>query len=126
MAIFSTGNITPVSLFAHITVTSAVPASTPLAWSCSSESTAGLTPGQVNYIDVGYYSQHTDKTNSFQLVLIERADQHPGDFDIEFNYARIAWETGDASGGLGGLGGTPAAAVAVAGPVPVAGRRRRG
>lgn len=64
----------------------------------------------VNWVDVGYYSQHTDKLNSFQLVLIERADQGPGDFDIEFNYARIAWETGDASGGVGGFGGTPAAA----------------
>ncbi len=61
----------------------------------------------VNYVDVGYYSNHTDKTNSFQLVLVDRADQGPGDFDIEFNYARIAWETGDASGGFGG---TPAAA----------------
>ena len=64
----------------------------------------------VNYVDVGYYSQHTDKTNSFQVVLIERPDQGPGDFDIEFNYARIAWETGDASGGVNGFGGTPAAA----------------
>jgi hypothetical protein len=64
----------------------------------------------INYVDVGYFSQHTDKTNSFQLVLIERADQGPGDFDIEFNFARIAWETGDASGGVNGFGGTPAAA----------------
>lgn len=64
----------------------------------------------VNYVDVGYYSNHTDKTNSFQLVLVDRSDQRPGDFDIEFNYARIAWETGDASGGIGGFGGTPAAA----------------
>ncbi|MEO5924837.1 MAG: putative Ig domain-containing protein [Bryobacteraceae bacterium] len=63
-----------------------------------------------NYIDVGYYASHVDKTNSFQLVLIERADQGPGDFDIEFNYGRIAWETGDASGGVNGFGGTPAAA----------------
>ena len=62
-----------------------------------------------NYIDVGYYSQHTDKLNSFQVVLIERADLRPGDFDIEFNYARILWETGDASNGLNGFGGTPAA-----------------
>jgi hypothetical protein len=63
-----------------------------------------------NYVDVGYYASHTDKLNSFQLVLIERADQGPGDFDIEFNYGRILWETGDASGGVNGFGGTPAAA----------------
>lgn len=63
-----------------------------------------------NYVDVGYYSMHTDKLNSFQVVLIERADQGPGDFDIEFNYEAILWETGDASGGVNGFGGTPASA----------------
>lgn len=61
----------------------------------------------VNYIDVGYFSSHADKLNRFQLVLIERSDTGQGNFDIEFNYERIAWETGDASGGTGGYGGTP-------------------
>ncbi|MBX7236221.1 MAG: VWA domain-containing protein [Caldilineales bacterium] len=46
--------------------------------------------------------------NSFQLVLISRNDIGQGDFDIEFNYAQILWETGDASGGNGGLGGASA------------------
>ncbi len=63
----------------------------------------------VNYIDVGYYNVHDDKLNSFQLILIDRSDLGPGNFDIEFNYNRISWETGDASGGVGGLGGVPAA-----------------
>ncbi len=62
----------------------------------------------VNYFDVGYYSQHVDKTNTFQLVLIQRADTGDGNFDIEFNYQRIQWETGDASSGVNGLGGIPA------------------
>jgi hypothetical protein len=62
----------------------------------------------VNYFDVGYYQQHVDRTNTFQLVLIERADTGEGNFDIEFNYARIQWETGDASDGVGGLGGVSA------------------
>ncbi|HUQ92522.1 MAG TPA: putative Ig domain-containing protein [Bryobacteraceae bacterium] len=62
----------------------------------------------VNYVDVGYYNQHHDKTNSFQVVLIERPDTGEGNFDIEFNYARITWETGDASGGTNGFGGVPA------------------
>ena len=62
----------------------------------------------VNWIDVGYFSQHTSPLNSFQLVLIERADSGPGDFDIEFNYDQILWETGDASSGSGGLGGSSA------------------
>lgn len=63
----------------------------------------------VNYVDVGYYNQHADKLNSFQLVLIERPDTGDGNFDIEFNYERIQWETGDASGGTGGRGGVSAA-----------------
>lgn len=61
----------------------------------------------VTWRDVGYFSYHTEKLNSFQLLLIERADRSPGDFDVEFNYNRIEWETGDASGGSLGLGGSP-------------------
>lgn len=59
----------------------------------------------VNWIQVGYYDTKTDKLNSFQLILIDRSDRHAGDFDIEFNYDKIRWETGDASDGVGGLGG---------------------
>jgi hypothetical protein len=66
----------------------------------------------VNWPLVGYYNQHTDKLNSFQLLLMDRSAQTgtAGDFDIEFNYNRIQWESGDASGGggTGGLGGTSA------------------
>jgi hypothetical protein len=61
-----------------------------------------------NYINVGYYNSHADKLNSFQVVLIDRSDTGAGNFDLEFNYAKIQWETGDASGGVGGLGGTSA------------------
>jgi len=65
----------------------------------------------VNWVDVGYYSGHTDKLNSFQLLLVNREDSSdPGDFDIVFNYDKVQWETGDASGGSGGLGGTSAVA----------------
>ena len=64
----------------------------------------------VNYVNVGYFGSHDDKLNSFQLVLINRSDLGEGNFDIEFNYDRILWETGDASGGSGGLGGTSASA----------------
>ena len=62
----------------------------------------------VNYLNVGYYNIHSDKLNSFQIVLIDRTETGDGNFDIEFNYSRINWETGDASGGLNGFGGTPA------------------
>jgi hypothetical protein len=57
---------------------------------------------------VGYFSEHTDKLNTLQLVLIDRSDTGAGNFDIEFNYGQIQWETGDASGGSGGLGGASA------------------
>lgn len=64
----------------------------------------------VNWIDVGYYSQNTDKLNSFQLIIVDRSDIGAGDFDFEFNIDKVQWETGDASGGSGGLGGTSASA----------------
>lgn len=64
----------------------------------------------VNWVDVGYYNQHVDKLNSFQLLLTDRSDVASGDFDITFNFGTITWETGDASGGTGGIGGSPARA----------------
>ncbi|HET9685441.1 MAG TPA: nidogen-like domain-containing protein [Gemmatimonadaceae bacterium] len=58
---------------------------------------------------VGYYNEHGDKLNIFQMALIDRSDVAAGDFDIEFNFDRVLWETGDASGGSNGFGGTSAA-----------------
>jgi hypothetical protein len=66
----------------------------------------------VNWINVGYFNTEFDKLNSFQLVLIDRSDIAAGDFDMEFNYTKVQWETGDApqSGGTDGLGGHSARA----------------
>ena len=61
-----------------------------------------------NYISVGYFAVHDDKLNSFQVVLIDRSDTGSGNFDIEFNYGHILWETGDASGGVNGFGNVSA------------------
>jgi hypothetical protein len=58
--------------------------------------------------DVGYFNQHTDLLNRFQFIIIDRSDVNPGDFDMEFNYDQVQWETGDASGGSGGFGGSSA------------------
>ncbi|MEJ2631379.1 MAG: nidogen-like domain-containing protein [Acidihalobacter sp.] len=66
----------------------------------------------VNWINVDYYNSspnHT-KRDSFQMLLVDRADTGLGNFDILFNYGQIQWETGDASGGSGGLGGSCAVA----------------
>jgi MYXO-CTERM domain-containing protein len=47
----------------------------------------------------------------FQLILTAvEGCGGAGDFDVEFRYNRCEWTTGDASGGSGGLGGTPAQA----------------
>ncbi len=72
---------------------------------------AGRTAFGVNWIDVGYFSGHDDKLNSFQLILVNRSDLSPGAFDIEFNYGQIQWESGDANdGSSNGLGGETARA----------------
>jgi len=70
----------------------------------------GHTAFGVNWPGVGYYQSHADKLDVFQLVLIDRSDTGAGNFDFEFNYGNMLWETGDASAGSGGLGGQCAAA----------------
>ena len=64
----------------------------------------------VNWINVGYYGLETDKLNSFQLILTDQSavTHHAGDFTITYNYGSIQWETGEASGGIDGLGGSSA------------------
>lgn len=64
----------------------------------------------VNWIDIGYYNQKTDKRNSVQLIIVDRSDTGASNFDFEFNYDQIQWETGSAlsSGGTNGLGGKSA------------------
>ncbi len=80
-----------------------VPARNGVYWS--------ITPGRVvvTWHNVGYYSVHDDLRNDFQLILTA-APPGVGDFDVEFRYNRCEWTTGDASGGSGGFGGTPAQA----------------
>jgi hypothetical protein len=65
-----------------------------------------------NWKSVGYFNSNDDKLNSFQLILIDRSDTGTNNFDIEFNYDTVLWETGDyyTSGGIDGYGGRPARA----------------
>ncbi len=51
----------------------------------------------VTWDNVGYYNRQSDRTNTFQLVIIDRSDLAPGAFDIEFNYGSITWDRGQAS-----------------------------
>jgi hypothetical protein len=62
----------------------------------------------VNWVGVGGYDLVTYKLNSFQLIFIDRSDRASGDYDVEFNYTQIQWESGAASGGPDGLGGNAA------------------
>jgi hypothetical protein len=62
--------------------------------------------------NVGYYNSHADKLNRFQLLLIDRGT---AGVDVIFNYDAITWETGDASSGANGFGGTSGAAGYAAG-----------
>jgi hypothetical protein len=70
----------------------------------------GRTAFGVNWVDVGYFPSRDDKLNSFQLIMVDRSDTGAGNIDFYFNYGQIMWETGGASGGVDGLGGSSARA----------------
>jgi len=55
----------------------------------------------VTWPGVGCFAEITSVLDFFQVVLIDRSDSGAGNFDIEFNYNSIQWETGEASGGNG-------------------------
>jgi alpha-tubulin suppressor-like RCC1 family protein len=121
------GNVTfqaPLGTYTPFTITASTPpiiaaffadvdtrggGSAPVTYSYGATTFGGHTAFCVNWLNVGYYSGHYDKLDSFQMLLVDRSDQGTGDFDIVFNYGQMQWETGDASGGSGGFGGTPAA-----------------
>lgn len=64
----------------------------------------------VTWDQVGYFGEHADKLDSFQLVLRGPDFVIPaGEGQIGFFWKTMQWETGDASGGSGGFGGTPGA-----------------
>jgi len=57
----------------------------------------------VNWFNVGYFGVRADKLNTFQLIMIDRSDTGAENFDFEFNYDKIQWDTGEASDGVDGL-----------------------
>lgn len=65
---------------------------------------------QITWHNVGYYNTHDDHKMDFQLIITNSVSCSAGDFDVEFRYSTCGWETGDASMGSGGFGGTPAQA----------------
>jgi hypothetical protein len=70
------------------------------------------TPDQtiVTWDHVGYFDSHDEKLDTFQLVLRSPGYSVPaGEGQIGFFWGDMQWETGDASDGTDGFGGTPAA-----------------
>ncbi len=64
----------------------------------------------ITWDHVGYFGAHDDLLNTFQLVIRGDGFATPaGEGQIGFFYGSMNWETGDASGGSHGFGGTPAA-----------------
>lgn len=58
---------------------------------------------------VGYYNAATDKINTFEAIITDGTDPLVGIGNtVCFSYEDMAWTTGSASGGSGGLGGTAA------------------
>lgn len=58
----------------------------------------------VTWDNVGYFGDHADKLDSFQLVLRGPGFDVPaGEGQVGFFYKSIQWEVGDASGGVGGF-----------------------
>jgi Nidogen-like len=57
----------------------------------------------VNWPEVGCFGEISSVLDNFQLVLIDRPELGTGadgdDFEMEFNYDKIQWDTGGASGG---------------------------
>lgn len=63
----------------------------------------------VQWDSVGYYSEHSDKVNTFQLIINNGSDPLlPDGNNISFCYKDMQWTTGDASSGINGFGGEPA------------------
>jgi hypothetical protein len=62
----------------------------------------------IRWDSVGYYSMHTDKRSTFQLIITDGFDTLlPPNTNVSFCYGDMQWTTGDASSGVNGFGGTP-------------------
>lgn len=85
----------PIIAVAFFDVDTRPPASSPVSY--GPITFAGRPAYCVNWVNVGYYSNGSDRLNSSQLILVDRSDTGAGNFDIVMNYDRLAYEPG---GGL--------------------------
>jgi gliding motility-associated-like protein len=59
----------------------------------------------VQWDSVGYYGNHADLRNTFQLIITDGSDPIVPNGNVSFCYKDMQWTTGDASSGVGGFGG---------------------
>ncbi|MGI5245928.1 MBG domain-containing protein [Dactylosporangium sp. CA-139066] len=85
----------PIVAVAFYDVDTRAPAASPVSWGPITY--AGRPAYCVNWVDVGYFNNGSDRLNSSQLLLVDRSDTGAGNFDIVMNYDRLAYEP---SGGL--------------------------
>jgi len=58
---------------------------------------------------VGYFQEHGDKRNTFELIFTNGTDPLIGvGNNVAFSFGDMTWTTGDASNGVNGFGGVPA------------------
>jgi len=62
----------------------------------------------IQWDSVGYFSNHVDKINSFQLIITNGSDPIVPGGNVSFCYQDMQWTTGDASSGVNGFGGSDA------------------
>lgn len=67
----------------------------------------GFNAFTATWTDVAAFGNESDRSllNTFQLFLVDRSDTGAGNFDFEFNYAKINWDQGANSTGIGALAG---------------------
>ncbi|MEP0547430.1 MAG: nidogen-like domain-containing protein [Rhodothermales bacterium] len=67
----------------------------------------GQTVFVAHWENVSYFAPTNDLRNTFQVVIAD-GPTLPGGNNVCFSYGNMDWTTGGASGGSGGLGGSPA------------------
>jgi len=69
-----------------------------------------VTPSSViiKWEQVGYFNIHSDKVNTFQLIITDGLDPIVNGGNCSFCYGDMQWTTGDASSGVSGFGGIAA------------------
>lgn len=68
--------------------------------------TVTATAAIFNWVEVGYYNDHTDKVNTCQIIITDGADPLVQNGNVAIFYQDMQWTSGDFDGGVNGFGGT--------------------